>query len=252
MTVSAYARTVAAIVENIVPFDAQENTHRLRTLDWLGSTSDIYRRIKPRTPEQHLVCYFVPIDLHRGRLLLVEHRLAGLWLPPGGHVEPNEHPWSTVRREAGEELSLRPTRTSPPSPDFLTVTLTNDAEPHTDVSLWYPLPTDSRAPLDWDRREFKQIRWWSPAEIAAGAAGNFDPHLGRYLAKTFPPEPPAQACSCRPRQRPPLRRRMATTPATTRRMGRTSPQISKPFMAPPAHRISDDRHQNRSVEPAGS
>jgi 8-oxo-dGTP diphosphatase len=37
-----------------------------------------------------------------GRILLVDHVNAGLWLPPGGHVEPDEDPEVTARREARE------------------------------------------------------------------------------------------------------------------------------------------------------
>jgi hypothetical protein len=40
------------------------------------------------------------------------------------------------------------------------------------------------------------------------------------------------AAGQRRRPRPPFRRRRVTTPATTRRMGRTSPHISQPFMQP--------------------
>ena len=185
MPSSPSVEAVAAIVDSIVPFDAMERAHRARSLDWLHSTPDIYRRQKPRTPPQHLVCYFTPIDREQGRILLVAHRLAGLWLLPGGHVEPGEHPWSTVLREADEELGLHPTGRQPASPDFLTVTMTNDDRPHTDVSLWYPLPGQAGTPLNWDRREFSSIRWWTPAEILAAPNSSFDPHLGRFLAKTF-------------------------------------------------------------------
>ncbi|MEU4312510.1 NUDIX domain-containing protein [Nocardia sp. NPDC024068] len=31
---------------------------------------------------------------------------AGLWLPPGGHVEPDEHPARTACREVAEELGI--------------------------------------------------------------------------------------------------------------------------------------------------
>jgi 8-oxo-dGTP pyrophosphatase MutT (NUDIX family) len=51
--------------------------------------------------ERHLVSYVVLRDQY-GRILLVDHVNAGLWLPPGGHVEPDEDPEVTARREARE------------------------------------------------------------------------------------------------------------------------------------------------------
>jgi hypothetical protein len=63
------------------------------------------------------------------------------------------------------------------------MTSTNDAEPHTDVSLWYPLLGNARDPLAWDDREFHGVRWWTASEIAVAPAQHFDPHLARFLAK---------------------------------------------------------------------
>ena len=41
-----------------------------------------------------------------GRTLLFWHRKLGMWLPPGGHCEPNEDPVQTACREAEEESGL--------------------------------------------------------------------------------------------------------------------------------------------------
>jgi len=43
------------------------------------------------------VSYLLLVDRPAGSVLLCDHRLSGLWLPAGGHVEPGEHPLGTVR-----------------------------------------------------------------------------------------------------------------------------------------------------------
>ncbi len=42
----------------------------------------------------------------RGATLLHWHRKVGLWLPPGGHIEPSEDPIQAARREALEETGI--------------------------------------------------------------------------------------------------------------------------------------------------
>lgn len=42
----------------------------------------------------------------RGRVLLHRHRKLGLWLPPGGHVEPHELPDDAAVREVLEETGV--------------------------------------------------------------------------------------------------------------------------------------------------
>jgi 8-oxo-dGTP pyrophosphatase MutT (NUDIX family) len=41
-----------------------------------------------------------------GRVLMVPHEKLGVYLPPGGHVEPNETPSEAVVREFREETGL--------------------------------------------------------------------------------------------------------------------------------------------------
>jgi len=49
---------------------------------------------------------FLLIDPIFKHILLVDLIKAGLWLPAGGHVEQNEHPMETVKREVKEELGI--------------------------------------------------------------------------------------------------------------------------------------------------
>ena len=44
--------------------------------------------------------------LKEDKVLLIHHRKLGKWLPPGGHLEPNELPSEAAVREAKEETGL--------------------------------------------------------------------------------------------------------------------------------------------------
>ena len=184
MPVSAVRDLVAAIA----PTDDLERAHQADVLAWLSSTDDIYRRRKPATPSKHLVSYTALLDPTDGAVFLVDHRLAGLTLPPGGHVEPGEDPAVTAHRETREELGIEADFSlAGPRPAFLTVTRTVGLDDdHTDVSLWYLLAGGRRSPIILDEREFTGGRWWTPAEIEAADPELFDPHLGRFMAKVAP------------------------------------------------------------------
>lgn len=174
--------TVYQLVSELRPADELESDHRADVLGWLPDTDDVFRRVKPATPPKHLVSYVVPIDPVTGAVLLVDHINAGLWLPPGGHVEPDEHPLATARREAAEELGV--TAGVSESPLFLTVTMTVGLDAgHTDVSLWFLLPLDQDSRLAPDPAEFHRVKWWSPVELAAADRAGFDPHFFRFLNK---------------------------------------------------------------------
>lgn len=172
---------VAEIVSGIDPFDALEQDHLDETLAWLASTDDVYRRVKPATPPRHLVAYVVLVDPDARAVLLGHHRLAGLWLPTGGHVDPGEHPLEAARREATEEIGIRPDFTvTGPAPFFLTITTTNGTDSHEDVSLWYLIRGARTHPYTLDPREFSAEHWW---DIDKFALPDSDPHFPRFLAK---------------------------------------------------------------------
>lgn len=168
------------VVSAISPLDEVERKHIRFALNWIESGNEIFRIKKPATPETHLVCYFVIASPDMNQILLVDHKKAELWLPPGGHVEPGEDPKETVRREAKEELGIEAEFFSD-KPFFLTVTKTvGNIARHTDVSLWYLLKGDPRQFLDYDINEFNQIHWFLIDEIPFEKS---DPHMKRFLQK---------------------------------------------------------------------
>jgi len=140
---TALKSMITALVSDIELTDDLGRKHTRDVLSWLAGTDDIFRRARPLTPSPHLVSYFLLVDRLAGRVLLCDHRLSGLWLPTGGHVEPGEHPLDTVRREAVEELGV----TAQPDPEFgdrpffltMTETVGPPATRHVDVTLWFAL-----------------------------------------------------------------------------------------------------------------
>lgn len=178
----AATATVADIVRAISPFDGVEREHLAETLRWLARTDDIFRRVKPATPDRHLVSYVVMVDPDERAVLLGRHRKAGLWLPTGGHVDPGEHPLTTAQRETTEEIGIEAEFTVVGrSPLFLTITTTvGIGIPHEDVSLWYVIRGDSTREYQLDPTEFSEHRWF-PLEATDFPAT--DPHLPRFLHK---------------------------------------------------------------------
>ncbi len=171
---------IRSMTSQIQPLDREEAEHIAFVEKWIDSGAEIFRIAKPATPDPHLVAYFLLIDQNEQQLLLVEHRKANLWLPAGGHVEPNEHPKETVSREILEELEVQADFLSE-TPFFLTVTkTTGDKDKHTDVSLWYILRGSIATPFQFDEREFHSIRWFTPSEIPLDQS---DPHMRRLIQK---------------------------------------------------------------------
>lgn len=64
--------------------------------------------VEDRDPPDGITKHFTVATfvVHRGHVLLHPHRKLGLWLPPGGHVEPHELPDDAARRETLEETGL--------------------------------------------------------------------------------------------------------------------------------------------------
>ncbi|MER5202464.1 NUDIX domain-containing protein [Streptomyces sp. NPDC002825] len=173
------------LIGAIDAWDDLERTHLATAIQWIVGGAQVYRVRKPDVPAMHLVSYFVVLDDARDQLLLVAHRKAGLWLPPGGHVEPGEDPWAAVVRECREELGIQATA-SPITgelPLFLTVTETLGQGSHTDVSLWYLLAADADTITSYDQDEFNAIRWLTEEQVLGEPGQLLDPHMHRFTHK---------------------------------------------------------------------
>ena len=106
---------------------------------------------------------------------LVFHPRLGVWIPPGGHVEPDETPAEAAVREVTEETGLRATLLPPRSERY------PDGYPHTPVSPpWWtveiPVGPDRHTGADHVHIDHQYValaasgpagtRWASPRTVA--------------------------------------------------------------------------------------
>jgi len=176
----AIRNDIKKVVQSINPLDTLESQHINETVKWIDSGKELFRIKKPDVPDKHLVSYFCLFDQKEQKVLLVEHKKALLWLPPGGHVDPGEHPTKAASRECLEELHIEADFLFK-DPIFITSTVTVGLTAgHTDVSLWYVLKGDSSKDLRFDDGEFASVRWFSLDQIPFEKS---DPHMKRFISK---------------------------------------------------------------------
>ncbi|WP_249643839.1 NUDIX domain-containing protein [Nocardia sputi] len=183
---------IADLVAAITSIDEVEQQHIEQALAWLAQTDDIFRRVPPATPPQHLVAYVVLVDPAERGIYLGRHRKSGLELPMGGHLALGEDPCTAARREAREELGFDPRfDVVGDQPLFLTVTPTvGPTAGHVDISLWHVARGDRARNYDLDPAEFDGGRWW---DLDPHGLPGTDPHLPRFIRKLDSAIQPAAA-----------------------------------------------------------
>ena len=126
------------------------------------------------------------VNQDRSRMLMIFHNMLGFWLPPGGHVDPDEFPDDAALREVREETGLEVrhvgahtvdlglgagTEAQLPTPFAMAAQLIpashKDVE-HIHMDLMYLLEGDDAAPLTARETEVRAARWFTRAEVLNG------------------------------------------------------------------------------------
>jgi len=121
------------LVEGHEPTSPREAAARERFLSELG------RLVEPcdeHASPTHVTASGIVVG-RRGTVLHLHKRL-GIWMQPGGHIDPGETPAAAARREATEELGLAVEHPAP-GPHLIHVDVHDAALGHTHLDLRYLL-----------------------------------------------------------------------------------------------------------------
>lgn len=109
----------------------------------------------------------------RGVVLHLHKRL-GIWLQPGGHLDPGEEPWDAAVREAGEETGLADLCHPSVGPALLNVDVHAGPRGHIHLDCRYLVFASDAEPAPGEG-ESQLARWFGWGE-ALGTLGE-DPQL---------------------------------------------------------------------------
>lgn len=119
-------------------------------------------------------------------VILLRHKRLGLWLQPGGHIDPGETPWDAAWRETIEEtgLPLEPCRSEP---ELVHVDVHPGGRGHTHLDLRYLARVAVVDGVDPDPQppagESQEVHWFDwPAAVARAS----DDRLKGLLARLTP------------------------------------------------------------------
>lgn len=97
-------------------------------------------------------------------VVLLKHKRLGIWLQPGGHVDPGEMPWDAALREAREETGLDVSFAGPLDargvPDLIHVDVHAGGRGHTHLDTRYLLDGGEADPTP-PEGESQEIGWFS-------------------------------------------------------------------------------------------
>ncbi len=126
------------------------------------------------------------------KVLLMHHKKLGMWLPPGGHIDPNELPTEAAIREAKEETGLdidlagEQTDYGPVvvlhHPKFLKLEDIKPGHQHIDL-VYFGRMKDPKQKIVFNEHESNDLRWFSRDEL--DAVNTVDPTISIQAKKAM-------------------------------------------------------------------
>lgn len=122
--------------------------------------------VRDNNPTSHFCSFFLPINLENRTVFLGNHKKAGGWIPPGGHIQKGETPLGCVKREFAEELQYGLTNEKIELFDLSIVDIDNTRSLPCKIhyDFWYLIHTP-KINFRFTKDEFYGARWVHLSEI---------------------------------------------------------------------------------------
>lgn len=171
---------VRATVAGRVPIDDVE---RASIADFLARFDELDDPLDQRRGPIHVTGSAIVVG-PRG-VVLLRHKRLGLWLQPGGHIDPGEQPWEAALREAAEETGLAvrwPGLGADGVPPLVHVDVHDGGRGHTHLDLRYLVDGGDADPCP-PEGESQEIAWFAWPDAVERAS---DDRLTALLATLSP------------------------------------------------------------------
>jgi 8-oxo-dGTP pyrophosphatase MutT (NUDIX family) len=156
---------VAVLRDELLAHQPVDERERLSIVTFLAELAHLEAPFDEESGPDHITASALLVG-ERG-IVLLKHRVSGVWLQPGGHIDPGEPPWEAAWREAGEETGLPVARPERPA-DLVHVDVHPGAKStcgtHLDVRYVFEAPPVEPRPPEG---ESQHVRWCTWAEAIA-------------------------------------------------------------------------------------
>ena len=173
---------IRAVVEARRPADHRE---RHSVAEFLRMYDGLHEPFSEDAGPVHVTGSALVLTDDRRRVLLHKHKRLGMWLQPGGHIDPGELPWDGSLREASEETGL-PVAFPPNEtvPTLAHVDVHPGPRGHTHLDLRYVVvaPHVPPAPPEGESPDVQWFQWHQAIALA-------EPGLEGALRALQPGEP---------------------------------------------------------------
>ena len=163
---------VVASVTGRAPVDARE---RVSIDAFITAVAHLERPFDEDADPVHITASALVIG--RRGILLLRHKHLGIWLQPGGHVDPGETPWEAACRETVEETGLAATLIGadgdgPPALAHVDVHAGSRGHTHLDLRYLATVGDADPAPPPGESQDVRWFSWDEAADVAdPGLAG---------------------------------------------------------------------------------